>query len=150
MHSAFGSAQTVEDAFYDALARADLAAMMALWADDDDVVCVHPGGQRLVGLEAIRQAWAAIFENGGVDARTVDLRVHQTATCEVHHLLEQVTVRNANQTQVIEVSVVNVYVKSARGWHLLIHHASTPIQSERSEAQASPRATSARAPGLLH
>ncbi|MET0266304.1 MAG: nuclear transport factor 2 family protein, partial [Duganella sp.] len=33
-----GSAADVEAAFYDALNRADLDALMALWADDDEIV----------------------------------------------------------------------------------------------------------------
>ena len=41
-----------------------------LWADDDEVFCVHPGGPRVVGPQAIRLAFAgshsrgAIFRNG--------------------------------------------------------------------------------------
>ena len=30
--------------------------MMATWADDEDIVCVHPGGARLVGYDAVRTA----------------------------------------------------------------------------------------------
>ena len=37
-----GSAAEVEAAFYDALHRADLEALMALWADDEEIVCIHP------------------------------------------------------------------------------------------------------------
>ena len=48
----FPTAQDAETAFYDAFERADVAAMMAVWAEDDDVVCVHPSGPRLVGFEA--------------------------------------------------------------------------------------------------
>ena len=49
-----GSAAEVEAAFYDALNRADLEALMALWADDEEIVCIHPGGARLIGHAAIR------------------------------------------------------------------------------------------------
>ena len=48
------SAEAVEEAFYDALRRGDFAAMMAVWADDEDVICVHPSGPRHVGIEAVR------------------------------------------------------------------------------------------------
>ena len=33
----FASAQDVETAFYEALERADINAMMAVWAEDEDV-----------------------------------------------------------------------------------------------------------------
>ncbi|WP_287809273.1 SAM-dependent methyltransferase, partial [Pseudomonas sp.] len=32
-----------------ALNRADVDALMALWADDEEIVCVHPNGLRLIG-----------------------------------------------------------------------------------------------------
>ncbi|MCM2340987.1 nuclear transport factor 2 family protein, partial [Rhodoferax sp.] len=51
-----GSSDEVETAFYEALQNADLERLMACWADEDEVVCVHPGGPRMVGLGAIRSA----------------------------------------------------------------------------------------------
>ena len=30
-----------------AIARADLVTLMSVWADDEDIVCIHPTGQRL-------------------------------------------------------------------------------------------------------
>ena len=35
--------------------------MMATWADDEDIVCVHPGGARLVGYDAVRASWEQLF-----------------------------------------------------------------------------------------
>ena len=66
MHS---SAEETEAAFYDALGRADLEAMMSLWADDEDIICVHPNAPRLIGHAAIRAAFEALFERGGVHVR---------------------------------------------------------------------------------
>ena len=48
-----GSPAEVETAFYDALNRADVDALMKLWADDDEIVCIHPGGPRLHGRSGI-------------------------------------------------------------------------------------------------
>ena len=48
-------------AFYRAFEARDLEAMMATWADDEEIVCVHPGGPRLVGFDAIRNAWEQLF-----------------------------------------------------------------------------------------
>ncbi len=151
-HAVFSTAQAAEEAFYDALLRADLNAMMALWSDDDDAACVHPGGQRMVGFDAIRQAWAATFENGGVDARPIDVRIHQTANCAVHHLLEQVIVRNDGKQHLIQVAVVNVFVKDTAGWKLLVHHASNPIHLEQEAANTNSLLGNGTRPppGLLH
>ena len=50
----FPTAQDAENAFYEALERADLDGMMAVWAEDEDIVCVHPGGPRVSGPRAVR------------------------------------------------------------------------------------------------
>jgi hypothetical protein len=49
----------------DALERADLEAMMAVWAEDEEIVCVHPTGPRLAGHEQVRESWRQIFAGGG-------------------------------------------------------------------------------------
>ena len=61
-----GSADDIEVAFYDALQKGDLEKLMACWADEDEVVCVHPGGPRLVGTGAIRAAFEGMFANGSI------------------------------------------------------------------------------------
>ena len=60
-HPRYASAQDAEQAFYGALEKSDLDAMMAVWAEDEDVYCVHPGGARLSGIEQVRESWRQIF-----------------------------------------------------------------------------------------
>src|SRR3989304_5967080 len=60
----FPTAQDAENAFYEALERCDLEAMMAVWSEDDDIVCVHPAGQRLAGQEQVREVWRQMFSSG--------------------------------------------------------------------------------------
>ena len=49
------SAEQAEAAFYRAFEKADLGAMMAVWAEDEEILCIHPGGQRLIGMDAVRE-----------------------------------------------------------------------------------------------
>ena len=72
----FPTAQDAENAFYEALERSDLEGMMAVWAEDEDIVCVHPGGPRLTGQDEVRESWARIFKGGG---RTRVQITHQVA-----------------------------------------------------------------------
>ena len=74
----FPTAQDAENAFYEALERGDLEAMMAVWAEDEDIVCVHPGGPRLVGYDAVRASWERIFAGAG----RVTFRLEQIVTIE--------------------------------------------------------------------
>ena len=57
----FPTAQDAENAFYEALERCDLDGMMAVWAEDEDILCVHPTGGRLTGQDQVRESWAQIF-----------------------------------------------------------------------------------------
>ena len=59
----FTSAEEAEEAFYDAIGRADLDALMNVWADDEEIVCIHPTGQCLTGPLAIRESWQGILAN---------------------------------------------------------------------------------------
>ncbi|MBL8325488.1 MAG: nuclear transport factor 2 family protein [Rubrivivax sp.] len=120
-----GSASEVEAQFYEALQRADLEALMALWADDDEIVCVHPGGPRVVGAPAIRASFKAIFDNGAIPVQPEQVHRLQLVGGAVHHLFERVEVpADGGGTQTAWVIATNVYVKTAQGWRIAAHHAS--------------------------
>jgi ketosteroid isomerase-like protein len=57
----YTSPQDAAAAFYQAFEAHDIDAMMVTWADDEDIVCVHPGGARVVGFDAVRATWEQIF-----------------------------------------------------------------------------------------
>lgn len=118
------SPDEVEAQFYEALQRADLDTLMAVWSDDDDIVCVHPGGPRVVGAGAIRAGFEAIFANGGVPVVPEQVRRLQTLTCAVHSVLERIEVGGEPGAQTAWVAATNVYVKTTQGWRLAAHHAS--------------------------
>lgn len=117
------TAEETESAFYDAVGRADVEALMALWADDDNVVCIHPGAPRLVGRASIRASWESIFEQGGVPIRAVQVHTSRTGDTAVHNLIEEVQ-RPASHRPDIHILATNVYLKTSQGWRLVTHHAS--------------------------
>ena len=117
------TAEQAEAAFYDALARSDLDALMARWAEDEVIVCIHPGAPRLVGHDAIRQSWAAIFERGNVHIRPVQLQASYSLTTAVHSIVEEVQ-RTQHERQDIHILATNVFIKTAQGWRIVTHHTS--------------------------
>ena len=119
-----GSADEVEAAFYEALHNADLNQLMACWADEDDIVCVHPGGPRLVGAAAIRQAFEEMFAAGAIHATPERLRRVDALGAAVHNVLERVEQSTAEGVRRAWVVATNVYLKTAHGWRLVAHHAS--------------------------
>jgi ketosteroid isomerase-like protein len=134
-----GSASELEAAFYDALQSADIEKLMACWADEDEVVCVHPGGTRLVGLGAIRSAFEALFSNGSIRAIPERVRSVDSLASSVHSVVERIEVMTPQGPQQAYVIATNVYHKTAQGWRLVAHHASPGTLSEVHEANDAPQ-----------
>ena len=113
-----------EAQFYEALQHADLDRVMSVWSDDEDIACIHPGGPRLGGAQAIRSAFESLFANGSVDARISQVRRSVAGGFAVHHVLEELRVATPEGPQRAYVLATNIFVKTPQGWRLLAHHAS--------------------------
>lgn len=118
------TADDTEQQFYDALQAGDIERLMAVWSDDDDIVCVHPGGGRSVGPAAIRAAFSTLFANGSVQVQPEQIQRLSTLSAAVHSVVERVQVMTADGLQHGLVLATNVYLPSAEGWRLVAHHAS--------------------------
>ena len=141
------SPDDVEAALYEALQRGDIEALMAVWAEDDEIVCVHPGGGRLVGAGAIRASFEAIFGNGGIPVQAEQVHRLQYLDSALHHLVEKVAVAGPDGPQTAWVITTNFYVKTGQGWRLASHHASPGSLQPRS---AGPAAEHGDGPNTLH
>lgn len=120
----FATPQDAEAAFYDALERADLEAMMSIWAEDEEVVCVHPQGQRMTGFAAVREGWRQVFAGGAhATVRLTEPVQRQGILLAMHSVHEHYSVPG-EETPRPPVVATNVYVRGAQGWHLLSRHAS--------------------------
>ncbi len=133
-----GNADEVEAAFYEALQNGDIDKLMACWADEDDIVCVHPGGPRLVGATAIRATFESMFSNGSIRAWPERVRKVESAGSAVHHLVERVEVLAAGGPRTAWVIATNVYHRTAQGWRMVAHHASPGTASEVQEVANHP------------
>lgn len=49
--------------FYHAFERLSIDMMDNVWKHDENIICVHPGWDLLVGWLAIRESWVTIFQN---------------------------------------------------------------------------------------
>ena len=132
------SPDDTEAQFYEALQQGDIDKLMAVWADDDEVVCVHPGGPRVVGLGAIRAQFEAMFANGSIQAQPEKVRRVHTHDSAVHSVVEQVRVMTEDGPRSAHVIATNVYVKTAQGWRMVCHHASPGTPREMPEISEAP------------
>ena len=97
---------------------------MACWADEEEIVCVHPGGPRLLGLGAIRAAFDAMFSNGAVRAWPEAVHKIESLASSVHSVRERIDVLTADGPRHAYVIATNVYQNTAQGWRMVAHHAS--------------------------
>ncbi len=133
------SANDTEAAFYEALQSGDIERLMACWADEDDILCVHPGGGRLLGPGAIRASFDAMFANGTIQAQPEKIRVIEFMGASVHSVLERIEVLTDEGPRHAYVIATNVYQKTAQGWRLVAHHASPGTPREMQELLDAPQ-----------
>jgi ketosteroid isomerase-like protein len=140
-HAALGGTpDDVEAAFYEAMQTADIEKMMACWADEDDIACIHPGGPRLVGALAIRAAFESMFSHGGsIQAKPDQVRRLESLASAVHHVLETVDVLTADGPAQAYVLATNVYLKTPQGWRMVVHHASPGSEAPGQEQHQPPQ-----------
>jgi len=140
----FPTAQDSDNAFYEALERCDLEGMMAVWSEDEEIICVHPAGPRLTGQDQVRESWARLFA-GGPQAR---LQVASQVAIggmmlAVHSVHEIFTLPGAKPGDPLPlpIAATNVYLRTAAGWRMIAHHAS-PAPAQNAPAPAAPSAAS--------
>ena len=153
LKSLHATPEAVEIAFHEALEAGDVDALMDVWSEDEEIVCIHPGGPRLVGHQAIAASWREILSNGPITVRPAEPQVMQASIVSVHSVLSRVLAYvqregappgggTASQAMSINMLVTQVFFKGAQGWRLVLHHAS--VTSQDSEAMATPSS------GTLH
>ena len=142
----FPTAQDAENAFYEALERADLEAMMAVWSEDDEIVCVHPAGQRLAGPAQVREAWRQMFAGGSNMRVQITQQLALTGMMvAVHSVHENITVAGEQRPRAPMIAT-NVYLRTPAGWRMVVHHASPAPGEPAPDIAAAAPAT----PKILH
>src|SRR5690606_9012969 len=116
----FAMPAAAEDSFSEPLARVSLHGLMILWADDDGIDCNQPGGPRTTGVPAVRRAWASVLA-GRLGIRARSIQRYETLTTAVSSVIEEITVGSDESVRCV---ATNVFVKNARGWRIILHHAS--------------------------
>ena len=119
--------------------------MMRVWADDEEIFCIHPGGPRNIGPTAVRAAWEEIF--GG--ATRLKFQLEQplffvSASMAVQSVLEYLQINDEPKMRGPAIAT-NIYTRTMGGWRMIAHHAaSAPTVAQPSSAKPSTRT------GTLH
>lgn len=111
--------------FYAAFESLDMAEMESAWAHDDNVECVQPGGELLLGWDEVRGSWARIFANTKrvrIALSSIWIRVEGDVgwvACTEH-----VTTAFTDGFDEAVIQATNIFVRTDNDWHLVAHHAS--------------------------
>ena len=123
----FPTPEAAEAAFYAAFEARSLDAMMAVWAGDDRIACIHPMAAPLNGRAAVAAGWHSMFEAAGQFRVQVELAQEIRETGQVIRIVREYLVIGQETEPRPPILATNVYRKDAGGWRMVLHHAS-PLQ----------------------
>ena len=122
MQTQFPSADAAETAFYEAFEQNDVEAMMDVWCMHEDIECIHPLGERLMGVEAVSGSWRSILSGSRqLTFRLTHARRFENDSLAIHVVYENIAVDGRPQPPVV---ATNVYRFNGSSWHMVLHHAS--------------------------
>jgi SnoaL-like domain len=115
-------------AFYEAFAAGNAGQLIQLWADDDDISCIHPGWPAIIGRTAVIGSWRDILLSEN----------RPQITCEEPY---PVITGDCGRVLCVELIGSAAFAASNHFRHIngiwrLVHHQSSPIA--RTVTQVSP------------
>lgn len=119
--------------FYHAFEEGDFDAMTMVWAEDDGVVCVHPGSTPLHGYHEVMRSWLALMAGAHyiqfflTDVQTVVFDDVASVTCRENVLTAGSETPQEGFAGGSAVAT-NVFRRTSEGWRLWVHH-SSPVLS---------------------
>ena len=115
--------------FYRAFAAGDIVGMDRLWADHQEVLCVHPGWTLLRGRDRVMASWRGILK------RPTPVRFRD----EVFELLGEVgVVACVEVLPEANLAATNVFVREQGRWRMLHHQAGLIARSREREDEDEP------------
>jgi ketosteroid isomerase-like protein len=130
--------------FYAAIESGDLDAMRALWVDGDEPTCVHPGTAVVRGAGQVGRSWALVMASTPyIQFFLTDVHVSllppsrevASVTC-TENVLTGDARTGPHAFGGGKAVATNVFVRTAGGWRLWVHHAS-PVLSAPPESTSS-------------
>ena len=116
------AALRVNAALYASIARGNLAALDGLWARDEPVLCIHPGGAPLQGRVAVMASWNEIFERGGPP-----ISYSQDSVSLIRGLAFVSCLEHLGDTT---LSASNILVWESSAWRIVQHTAGVLTESQ--------------------
>ncbi|MFQ5589066.1 MAG: nuclear transport factor 2 family protein [Nitrospiria bacterium] len=122
-------------AFYEAFESLDIQKMDALWVQEAQVKCVHPGWEICQGWPDVRDSWVLIFNHTHEIKFTIDV-IDVTVHDDLAWAVCSETISTKDNGKWLEGHVLSTNLFERRGgtW-LLIHHHGSPVISTGKEGE---------------
>ncbi|MBU1223174.1 MAG: nuclear transport factor 2 family protein [Gammaproteobacteria bacterium] len=120
----FSTPEAVEAAFYAAFEARSLDAMMAAWAGDDSIACIHPLAAPLNGRAAVAAGWHSMFEAAGQFRVQVETVHEMREAGQVIRIVREYLIIGQETEPRPPILATNVYRRQDDGWRMVLHHAS--------------------------
>ena len=133
----FPTPEAAESAFYAAFEARSLDAMMAVWAADDSIACIHPLAAPLNGHAAVAAGWRSMFEAAGQFRMQIETAHEIREAGQVIRIVREYLSIGQETEPRPPILASNVYRKEADGWRMVLHHAS-PLQVGGTPAARTP------------
>jgi ketosteroid isomerase-like protein len=133
----FSTPEAAEAAFYSAFETRNLEAMMAVWAEDDSIACIHPLSAPLDGRAAVAAGWRSMFEAAGKFRIQVEIAHEIREAGRVIRIVREYLLIGQETEPRPPILATNLYRKEGEGWNLVLHHAS-PLQVGGTPAARTP------------
>ena len=125
--STYPTPEAAEAAFYAAFEARNLDAMMAVWAHNDSIACMHPLAAPLNGRAAVAAGWRSMFEAAGQFRVQVELAHEIREADQIIRIVREYLIIGQEAEPRPPILATNVYRREADGWRMVLHHAS-PLQ----------------------
>jgi ketosteroid isomerase-like protein len=125
--------------FYEAFGNLDIRQMSALWRQDEEVQCIHPGWPRVLGWQAVRDSWVRIFNNTrSMTFRITDTKVTVQGPAAWVVCVERITMVIDEEPQETRVLATNLFMREdvqpmEPRW-LMVHHHGSPVFQRLAES----------------
>ncbi|MCC7007138.1 MAG: nuclear transport factor 2 family protein [Ottowia sp.] len=133
--SLFESAESVLEAYRDALRNCDVDTVFKLWLDDESVSCVLPNGIRLTGHVQLRTMLRELLEAQPMWFEVITTTQHSTFGVAIFEATEALHFSHeASSKADLFVHTTYVFLQNHEGWRIAHVHCS-PAAGVTIEAQ---------------
>eukprot|EP00542_Grammatophora_oceanica_P014841 CAMPEP_0194032066 /NCGR_PEP_ID=MMETSP0009_2-20130614/5093_1 /TAXON_ID=210454 /ORGANISM="Grammatophora oceanica, Strain CCMP 410" /LENGTH=166 /DNA_ID=CAMNT_0038672393 /DNA_START=201 /DNA_END=698 /DNA_ORIENTATION=+ len=133
LREAIGDAKTaaefgvrrVQHSFYEAFSSQDITLMRQVWSTKDDIRCVHPGMECLIGQQEVMQSWRDMFGvSDGFKISPSRVQIDVTGTTALCTCIEKTHTGG-------QLECVNVYRREDGDWKMILHMAAPNVMANR-------------------